>query len=125
MSLQKPGTILDLGRLFERTFGGRPYVVGKESETESLNGYRITGSRSDQLQTPNGSLIAEQVKGVEIWLPVKFFLPGGKIPIADLPYSVIRISGKKTIVKTPMMNRRGTVKEQYNVDDYSIGIKVS
>lgn len=121
MSLQKPGTILDLGRLFEKTFGGRPYVVGKESETESFNGYRISGSRSEQLTGADGSILRESVRGVEIWFPVRFLR--GTPEEVFLPYSVVSITTKKTIIKTPLMNRRGSVKEQYNIDDYAIRIK--
>ncbi len=117
-----PGVILDLGKLFQTTFGSKPYVVGKETDQQNDGTpYRITGTKSDQLTTANGSLIATQVKGVEIWFPVRFYL--GNQPLQFLPFSVVKISGKKTIVKTPVMNRKGTVKEQYNVDDYSISLK--
>lgn len=122
-----PGVVIDLGKLFQNTFGGRPYHVPEETEriTEGTP-YRISGERADQLITSNGSLIKEQVNGVDIWLPVKMYNVGDDMSgpaIADLPYSVVRISGKKTIVKTPVMYRKGTVKELYNIDDYSISIK--
>jgi Domain of unknown function (DUF6046) len=36
---------------------------------------------------------------------------------------VISISGRKTIIETPLTERRGTVKELINIEDYEIVIK--
>lgn len=41
----------------------------------------------------------------------------------DLPHPVISITSRKTIVETPLTERRGTVKELINVQDYDIVIK--
>ncbi|MFT3750968.1 MAG: DUF6046 domain-containing protein [Agriterribacter sp.] len=123
-NIPAPGEIIDLGKLFANTFGGKPYHIQEESKrvTEGTP-YRISGTNAEQLVTGNGSLIKEQVKGVDIWFPVRFYNPGDSTPIEYLPYTVVRVTGKKTIVKTPVMYRKGTVKEQYNIDDYSISIK--
>lgn len=121
-----PGTVIDLVKLFENTFGGKPYVIpGQTVDSSTIDGeqYKIDVSKSDQLSTPKGSIIQEQYRGVEIWLPVRLYLSEPQASIAYLPYSVIRISGKKYIVRTPMAERRGTVKEQYGIEDYSISIK--
>lgn len=40
----------------------------------------------------------------------------------ELPNAVIGITGKKTIVTTPMIGRKGSVKELINIDDYEITI---
>ena len=40
----------------------------------------------------------------------------------EIPNAVISIRGKKTIVETPMVGRKGTVKELISVDDYEIRI---
>lgn len=40
----------------------------------------------------------------------------------ELPYAIMSISGKKTIVETPLVGRVGTVKELISIDDYSISI---
>ncbi|MFI3322087.1 MAG: DUF6046 domain-containing protein [Rikenellaceae bacterium] len=40
----------------------------------------------------------------------------------ELPNTIISIKGKKTIVETAMVGRRGTVKELISVDDYEIEI---
>ena len=40
----------------------------------------------------------------------------------EIPNAVISINGKKTIVETAMVGRKGTVKELISVDDYEINI---
>lgn len=40
----------------------------------------------------------------------------------EIPNAVISITGKKTIVETAMVGRKGTVKELISVDDYEINI---
>jgi hypothetical protein len=123
-----PGEIIDLGKLFQRTFGGKPYVIGKDGALSNDPGevYRVTASANDgsingQQITPKGSLLAEQYKGVEIFLPIKLFVATQFFTY--LPYCVIAITGDKTIVRTPLPERIGTVKEQYNIDDYKISVK--
>ena len=40
-----------------------------------------------------------------------------------LPNTVIDMSNKKTIVETPMVNRKGSVKEEISIEDWDINIK--
>lgn len=49
------------------------------------------------------------------------FLPAALENIA-LPNSLVTITGRKTIVETPMVGAEGTVKEIINLQDYSIRI---
>lgn len=120
-----PADIIDLSKLFQRTFGNKPYVINKEGEISADTGeaYHIGKSitKAEQEFTAKGSLIKEQYRGVEIMLPVRFFY--ATIPLMYLPYCVVSITGKKTIVKTALAERKGTVKELFNIDDYTIGIK--
>lgn len=101
----------DIDQLYESTFGTKPYRVN-----ESGPGNRFTQG--------SGSALTETYYNKEIWLPTRFTQlndPGASDFF--LPYSVIKISGKKTIVKTAMAERQGTVKELYSTDDYSISLK--
>lgn len=116
--------VIDIVQLYQQTFGKKPYVVpsitgGEDADTP----YRVaaTASQAEKEFTAKGSLIKEQYKGVEIMLPVRLY--DGPELIQYLPYCVLRISGKKTIVETPLAERIGSVKEQFNIDDYSIDIK--
>ena len=103
----------DLDQLYESTFGTKPYRIN-----ESANGNKYSRGTA--------SVLSEPYLNKEIWLPTRF----AEINIKDykaseffLPYSVIKISGKKTIVKTAMAERQGTVKELYSTDDYAISLK--
>ena len=117
--------VIDVLKLFQKTFGKTPYVVAGVSDSADSTGfsndYRLKRSKAEQDFTAKGSLIKEQYRGVEIMLPVRFYV--GTTSTLYLPYCVLSISGKKTIIETPMVERKGTVKEVYNCDDYTINIK--
>lgn len=53
------------------------------------------------------------------FLPVTFKTEGGEI---EFPTAVISVTGKKTIVETHMVGRKGSVKELINVDDYKVSL---
>lgn len=118
-------TSYNIEQLFKNVFGSTPYKVPELSAPVSDAGYQING-QSKAISQISGSTLVTDYNGVEIWLPVWFRnLPAGigENGALFLPYTVVKISGKKTIIKTPLTERRGTVKEQYNIDDYSISIK--
>lgn len=52
----------------------------------------------------------------------EFFLPV-TIDGYLIPFAVVSVTEKKTIVSTPMPERGGTVKELISIDDYEINIK--
>ncbi|MGQ0739142.1 MAG: DUF6046 domain-containing protein [Bacteroidota bacterium] len=114
--------VIDVLELFQQTFGKRPHVTLNNPANEEGTPYQlgITANRAETEQTTKGSLIKERYKGVEIFLPVRLY--DGDV-LTYLPYCVIKVSGKKTIVETPLSERTGSVKEQFNIDDYSIDIK--
>lgn len=113
--------IIDISSLYEKTFGSKPYHVPSSTKSEETNLFRLGDKTSENRFTNKGSLLVEQFKGVEVMLPVRFY-DAGKLLIY-LPYTVIKIAGKKTIVETALNARRGTVKEEFSVDDYSITVK--
>lgn len=130
--------VYDIVKMFETTFGRKPYVVGgiKEGaadkngfnvsgiqETTDKNDYKLSSgaTNAEKEFTAKGSLVKEQYNGVEIMLPVRFY--DGPNLIAYMPYVVLSISGGKTIIRTPLAERMGSVKEQYNEEDYKINIK--
>lgn len=43
----------------------------------------------------------------------------------EIPNAIISFTGKKTIVETPMVGRKGSVKELINIDDYEISIQAT
>lgn len=114
--------IINLSELFQRTFGSKPYQVPKPSEsTQESELFSVPQKSSSNKFTNKGSLLSEQLLGVEIMLPVKFF-DAGKL-LMSLPYTVVKIGFKKIIVETPLNDRIGSVKEEFSIDDYTIDIK--
>lgn len=135
------GLIIDIAELLQKQFGSRPYVVpgasktGVQLEPYKLNtgddvprgshekGYQVDTqiTKAEREFTAKGSLIGEQYRGVDILLPVRFY--NGPLMVAYIPYCVLHIGGKKTLIETPLVERKGEVIEQYNINNYSIGIK--
>jgi len=116
--------VFDIQQAYNRQFGSKPKVPQQE-ELREMEGFKIQGENPVSLSRTGSSLTAQYL-GQEIWLPIKFFeLDVNVFGVSELliPYAVIKISGKKTIVKTPLVERRGSVKEQYSVEDYQISIK--
>jgi hypothetical protein len=117
--------VYDLAQLYRYQFGGRPYVIGKEQQSAEPAPFIINGENV-QLSQVSGSPLTAEYFGREIWLPVTFLGLDASVFGVDkllLPYSVIKITSSKTIVSTPLSERRGTVKEYFSAEDYQITIK--
>jgi len=115
----------DIQDLYRQVFGGKPYKITGKPTTKEESPFRIDGNRNEEISETGNALTANYL-GKEIWLPVTFTGLNPDVFGTDkllLPYSVIKITGKKTVVKTPLAERKGTVKELYNIDDYAISIK--
>jgi hypothetical protein len=70
--------------------------------------------------TGKGSRLYKQdFRGRWYFMPV-VFESGGKE--YEIPDAVLSITGKKTVVETPMVGRKGSVKELINIDDYKVSI---
>ena len=118
-------TEYNIEQLFKTYFGSKPYKVPGLSPVAAVQGYEPI-TKNNQVTQVTGSTLLTQYLGAEIWLPVWFRgLPEyiGDGGVLFLPYTVVKISGKKTIISTPLAERRGSVHEQYNIDDYDISIK--
>ena len=122
-----------LGDLFEQTFGYKsqafnpqfPVVYGDQKTFRAETG--AYGS----------PYYASDANGREYYMPVSITYPNGSGSAANLlntdanapmttwqlPYPVISVASRKTIVETPLTERRGTVKELINIQDYEITIK--
>lgn len=75
----------------------------------------------DKSYTDKGSLLRKaDAQGRYYFLPV-FLEHKGKS--YEIPNALISFTGKKTIVETPMVGRKGSVKELISIDDYEISIQ--
>ncbi len=93
---------LSIGDLFEQAFGYNSGAFGR-------NGAPYYG---------------KDANGMEYYLPVTLQpLTGQQETPVELPHPIVAISCRKTIIETPLTERRGTVKEVVMMQDYEITIK--
>ncbi|MVT09881.1 DUF6046 domain-containing protein [Chitinophaga tropicalis] len=92
----------DIQKIFQTTWGYTPPVFNIAKQPENPG---------DVAQ-----YFAKGLHGRSYFMPVTL---GGTV----LPNPVIRITSKKTIVETVMVNRMGTVKELIGQEDFKINIK--
>ena len=121
--------IVDIQNLYARTFGRKPYVVEEPRPATEINTYNVQpGNQSAVLvNRANGApLTATDGYGVDIWLPVELYnLPTGvgENGRLKLYYGTVRITASANMVRTPLVERKGSVKELYSIDDYKITLK--
>lgn len=124
---------LSIHRLFELAFGKK-----FEPQFETVFGNSF-GQRLEKSALPGAApYYAFDANGREYFMPVKVKYAssvgtasgnfGVGVDVSryesfDLPYPCIAINSRKLIVETPLTERRGTVKEVINVQDYQITIK--
>lgn len=136
-----PQVSFSLGDLFEQTFGYKTKAF--DPDFKPVPGKNNLNPNIPQRaeQGAHGSpYYANDALGQEYFLPVTLtyadnstvsqqdssLIGGDTLGILNkwnLPYPVISITSKKTIIETPLTERRGTVKELINIQDYEIVIK--
>ena len=108
----------DLPQLFELTFGYK---------TRAFNPQFSGGYGSRAVQGKQGSpYYAGDAMGKEYFMPVTLVYEdaaAGRSVRYSLPYPIVSVSGRKTIIETPLSERRGTVKELICQRDYEIVIR--
>ncbi len=125
-----------LATLFEQTFGYKTRAFEPRFQRVSGDGDNLSGRLE---QGKGGSpYYANDPHGTEYFMPVTLSYPdtnaspaaiagGGSTSATlkkwDLPYPVISIESKKTIIETALTERSGTVKELISIRDYEITIK--
>ena len=126
-----------LGELFEQTFGYKTKAFDPQFSPVTS----VKAPQRKEQSTQGSSYYAKNAAGKEYYMPVTLTYPDTTpLPATNnsfspsdesltilkkwnLPYPVISITCKKTIVETVLTERRGTVKELINIQDYEIVIK--
>ena len=124
----------DLAALFEETFGYRSHAF--DPQFNRAIGYEPLSPGGKENGTQGSPYYAVDTMGREYYMPVTLtytdasqdigLINGANTGILNtwnLPYPVISVTSRKTIVETPLTERRGTVKELINIQDYEIVIK--
>lgn len=123
----------DTASLFEVFFGYRalPYPgvifnrMKGDTEIRQAEEYQFeiaTPHLKEQLMSNKGvKYYAKNTLGNLMFMPVTLTPTGGTDIL--LENTVISLTCKKTIVETPLVARRGTVKEEISINDWDIDIK--
>lgn len=92
--------------------------------TEIPESFYVPDSVESRTTKKGQPLYENDMYGREMFMPVKMSIPfmTGTIDLI-IPFAVVSISRRKTVVETAMPERSGTVKELINAEDYSINIK--
>ena len=106
-------------------YKGLPYPgvwLPEVNRSGKPDSYKFDGEYlEEKLYTDVGTMLRKvDAQGRYYFMPV-FFLYKDKS--YEIPNAVISFTGKKTIVETPMVGRKGSVKELINIDDYEISIQ--
>lgn len=83
----------------------------------NTGGYNDGDGPDRATQSVTGAPLRKLKNGIWYFMPVVFSHKG---KTWNFDEAVVSISGKKTIVETPMVGRKGSVKELINIEDYDI-----
>lgn len=103
------------------TYFQSPYKVTDNREPLMPEEYGKIEQRPTNEKTIKGIELSKKVEGVEVFLPVQFWK--SQQLYLEILCCTIRVTSKKTIVRTAVSERVGTIKEQFNVGDYIFTIK--
>lgn len=116
----------NLGDMLLNVIGykGLPYPGGFIPDAPGkykADGYEYPGEQaSEKTSSDFGSTLRKKdAQGRWYFMPIALEHKGTEY---EIPNAVISIRGKKSIVETVMVGRKGTVKELISVDDYEIRI---
>lgn len=128
--------IINLEKLYGEVFGRGSYYIPEAKPLKENIGY----SGIPQNERPRGTLhISDKNKkgqsfnkigayGQDIWFPIELRgskIEGGEVvPIElDIDICTVSVNLVSTIVNTPVVERKGTVTEIINIDDYKFTIR--
>ncbi|WP_163401408.1 DUF6046 domain-containing protein [Flavobacterium fluviatile] len=124
-------TIFDLAKLYKTYFGNNPYFITDNSEQPTTQeiGYSITTENT----RPRGSIDYSSKNipfnkigayGQAIWFPITLrATDGGEFTEIEIEACTVGVSLMKEIIRTPVSERKGKVKECFSIDDYRFSIK--
>ena len=102
------------------TYFQKPYSIGKTENAVIVEPYQIAKRDTELSNQINGIDIKEKINGVEVFLPVTL---RNDLQTLKIACATIRVTNKKTIIRTAVSERIGTIKEQFQVGDYMFTIK--
>jgi len=119
-------TVFDLNALYQNYFGNKPYHITETKSTSNEKPYTLIAPNP----TPKGTTVytkknialnKQSVYGKDIWFPIELWL--GEKQLITIDTCTIGVNLSATIIRTPVSERKGTVKESFYEDDYKFNIK--
>ncbi len=122
-------SIFDLQELYKTYFKKSPYYITPKDSEEPVTQDIVYSGIADNNRT-KGSIdySSKQIAlnkigayGQDIWFPITFKV-SEKLSL-EIEACTVAVNLSKTIIKTAVSERKGTVKETFGIDDYKFTIK--
>lgn len=122
-------SVIDLQELYKTYFNKQPYYITPKGEAKPITNDVVFSGIPENTRS-KGSIDYSQKQiafnkingyGHDIWFPIKFVV--NKHLSLEIDACTIAVNLSKTIVRTAVSERKGTVKECFAVDDYKFTIK--
>jgi hypothetical protein len=122
-------SIFDLQALYKTYFNTSPYYISPKGSEKSVT-QDIVYSGISQNPSPKGTIYKSKddiafnkigAYGQDIWFPIEFWIRENKT--LEIEACTVAVNLSKTIIKTAVSERKGTVHEIFGVDDYKFTIK--
>lgn len=122
-------TAFDLYKLYKTYFNNSPYYINPDGNTKPITeeiGYSITTENP----RPKGSIDYSSKNiafnkigsyGQDIWFPIELWKSEQKL--IEIEACTVGVNMMKEIIRTPVSERKGKVKECFAIDDYRFSIK--
>jgi hypothetical protein len=115
----------DIFNLYKSVFGSSPYFVKETIGQPEVIKFDIPDSDRNKYSLDYSlkqiAFNKKSMLGKDIWFPVTFWV-SDSLNI-EIEACTVGVNLSKTIVRTAVSERKGTVKEQFNIDDYRFTIK--
>jgi hypothetical protein len=121
-------TVFDLQNLYKSYFSRTPFNL-PNSENEALGDYKdrlgLKSKNRGELQTNKKNIPFNRIteRGTDVWFPAEFRINGNIATALKIDACTIAVNLSKTIVRTAVSERKGTVKEMFSIDDYKFTIR--
>lgn len=122
-------TAFDLYKLYKTYFNNSPYYITPKGEEKPLTN-EIAYSVLTENPRPKGSIDYSSKNiafnkigayGQDIWFPIELWKSSRKI--IEIEACTVGVNMMKEIIRTPVSERKGKVKECFAIDDYRFSIK--